>query len=162
MKKGLKRPDPLPKLIAAHTVALKEMRASHNGPVALVSKSMGSRVGCHVSLEKPVSALVCFGYPHCGGGKPMKLRDQVLRDLTTPIRFIQGTRDKLCPLNLLQPIRAEMKAPNELHVVEEGDHSLFVMKRWLKSHDQTQEDVDQLILGKIASFLDSHAGTKVL
>lgn len=157
MKNGQKRPDPLPKLIAAHAEALGGIRSAHEGPVVLIGKSMGSRVGCHVSLKEPVSALVCFGYPLCGGGDPTKLRDQVLRDLTRPILFIAGTRDKLCPLELLQPIRAEMKAPSELHIVEEGDHSLLVTKRWLNAHHQKQDDVDQRILERIASFIKSHA-----
>ena len=84
----------------------------------------------------------------------------MLLDLRTPVLFIQGTRDTLCPLSLLQPVRAEMKAPTELHIVEEGDHSLMVTKRWLKAHGQTQEDVDQSILTKIARFLTSHAAQK--
>jgi predicted alpha/beta-hydrolase family hydrolase len=149
------RPDPLPKLIAAHREALRRVRDSHAGPVVLVGKSMGSRVGCHVSLQERVEALVCFGYPLCGGGDPTKLRDQVLRELATPVLFIQGTRDKLCPLELLQPVRAEVRARNDLHLVEEGDHSLQVTKRWLKSQGQTQADVDRRILAAIQQFVTS-------
>jgi predicted alpha/beta-hydrolase family hydrolase len=155
MKSGQKRPDPLPKLIAAHAEALREIRASRDGPVILIGKSMGSKVGCHVSLKESVGALICLGYPLCGGGDPTKLRDKVLRDLTTPILFVQGTRDRLCPLELLQPIRAEINATNGLHVVEEGDHSLMVTKKWLKEHGQTQNDVDQRILTAINDFLAS-------
>ena len=29
----------------------------------LIGKSMGGRIGCHVSLEEKVNGLVCFGYP---------------------------------------------------------------------------------------------------
>ncbi|MCU1329636.1 MAG: hypothetical protein JWN34_5006 [Bryobacterales bacterium] len=154
--KGEKRPDPLPRLIAAHREALRQVRDSRSGPVVLIGKSMGSRIGCHLSLTEPVQVLVCFGYPLCGGGDPTKLRDKVLRELTTPVLFIQGTRDKLCPLDLLKPIRAEMRAPNELHVVEQGDHSLQVTKRWLKEHGETQHDIDQRMLFAIERFL-SHA-----
>jgi predicted alpha/beta-hydrolase family hydrolase len=108
-------------------------------------------------LQEPVAALVCFGYPLCGGGDPTKLRDQVLRELSTPVLFIQGTRDKLCPLELIEPVRAAMSARNELHVVEEGDHSLLVTKRWLKEHGVTQEDVDRRMLAAIQRFLTAHA-----
>jgi predicted alpha/beta-hydrolase family hydrolase len=153
MLAGGNRPDPLPKLIAAHREALRQVRDAHAGPLVLIGKSMGSRVGCHVSLQEPVDAVICLGYPLCGGGEPTKLRDKVLRELAAPALFIQGTRDKLCPLDLLQPIRAEMTAPNELHVVEEGDHSLLVTKRWLKEHGQTQDDVDQRILAAIQQFI---------
>jgi predicted alpha/beta-hydrolase family hydrolase len=76
-----------------------------------------------------------------------------LRALTTPILFVQGTRDSLCPLDLLERVRAEMKAPNLLHVVEGGDHSLRVPKRQLQAAGETQEDVDQKILKSIADFV---------
>ena len=119
----------------------------------LIGKSMGSRIGCHVSLEEEVSALVCLGYPLCGGGDPTKLRDQVLREIRTPILFVQGTRDSLCPLPLLDRIRAEMCAPNEVLVVNGGDHSLSVSKGQLQASNETQENVDQRILERIRSFV---------
>lgn len=119
----------------------------------LIGKSMGSRIGCHVSLEEEVSALVCLGYPLCGGGDPTKLRDQVLREIRTPILFVQGTRDPLCPLPLLDRIRAEMRAPNEMLVVNGGDHSLSVSKGQLQASNETQENVDQRILERIRSFV---------
>jgi len=153
MAEGRKRPDPLPKLITAHRTALKQLRDSSQGPVVLIGKSMGSRIGCHVSLEEEVSALVCLGYPLCGGGDPTKLRDQVLREIRTPILFVEGTRDPLCPLPLLDKIRSEMRAPNELLVVNGGDHSLSVTKGQLKASNQTQENVDQQILERIRSFV---------
>ena len=153
MLEGRKRPDRLPDLIAAHRDALRQARETHPGPVILIGKSMGGRVGCHASLEDRVGALVCLGYPLCGGGDTTKLRDKVLRELRTPVLFVQGTRDSLCPLDLLANVRAEMSAPNELHVVEGGDHSLMVTKTQLKLAGETQEAVDQRILAAIASFV---------
>jgi len=71
---------------------------------------------------------------------------------------VQGTRDPLCPLDLLERVRAEMKAPNFLHVVEGGDHSLLVAKRQLQATGATQENVDQRILAAIAEFVDRFTG----
>jgi len=153
MVEGRKRPDPLPKLIAAHRSALKDLRDSSPGSVVLVGKSMGSRVGCHVSLEDEVSALVCLGYPLCGGGDPNKLRDQVLREIRRPVLFVQGTRDPLCALPLLDKVRAEMCARNDVLIVNGGDHSLIVTKSQLKATNQTQDNVNQHILERIRSFV---------
>ena len=150
------RPDPLPKLIAAHRAALERARASHDGPAVLIGKSMGSRVGCHLTLEEEVTAVVCLGYPLCGAGDPAKLRDQVLLELRTPILFVQGTRDSLCPLDLLENVRRQMKAVNELHVVEGGDHSLAVTRTQLKATGGTQEDVDRGGIAAIGEFLAKH------
>jgi predicted alpha/beta-hydrolase family hydrolase len=155
MREGRKRPDPLPKLIAVHREALVKAREKHRGArTFLIGKSMGGRVGCHVSLEEKVGGLICLGYPLCAMGNRSKLRDEVLRALTTPILFVQGTRDSLCPLNLLERVRAEMKAPNFLHTVEGGDHSMRVPKRQLQGTRKTQEDIDQQILKTIAGVVD--------
>src|ERR1700734_1903761 len=81
---GRKRPDPLPKLIAAHRGALAALRAKYNRPIVLAGKSMGGRVGCHVALVDPVQAVICLGYPLCGAGDRSKLSAQVLLDLPTP------------------------------------------------------------------------------
>ena len=153
MQQGQRRPDRLPQLIATHRQALADARQGGTGPVFLIGKSMGGRIGCHVALEEPVAGLICFGYPLCGGGDPSRLRDKVLRQLQTPILFVQGTRDPLCPLELLETVRLEMKCPNFLHLVEGGDHSLLVLKRQLKAEGGTQEEVDQRILAAIATFV---------
>jgi uncharacterized protein len=152
MREGWKRPDRLPQLISAHRAALAAARTKTSGPIILIGKSMGGRVGCHVALEEKVDGVVCMGYPLCAMGDRSKLRDQVLRDLRTPILFVQGTRDSLCLLDLLESVREEMRAPNVLHVVEGGDHSLIVRKKDLGS--ETQEDVDQRILKAIAEFVN--------
>src|SRR5436190_13828498 len=155
MREGRKRPDPLPQLIAAHRKALNRARERYRPErTILVGKSMGGRVGCHVSLEEKVDGLICLGYPLCAMSDRSKLRDEVLRALTTPILLVQGTRDSLCPLDLLERIRAQMKAPNFLHAVEGGDHSLRVPKRQLQGTSKTQEDIDQEILKAIGKFVD--------
>jgi len=146
MREGRKRPDPLPKLIAAHREALSDARKRHPAEsTILIGKSM---------LEETVDGLICLGYPLCAMGDRTKLRDEVLRALNTPILFVQGTRDPLCPLDLLDRVRTDMKTQNVLHVVEGGDHSLRVPKRQLQSTSRTQEDIDRQILKAIGGFVD--------
>jgi uncharacterized protein len=155
MRAGRKRPDPLPQLIAAHRKALLAGREKHQpDSTILIGKSMGGRIGCHLSLEEKVDGLICLGYPLCAMGDRTKLRNEVLRGLTTPILFVQGTRDALCPLDLLERVRAEMKARNFLHIIEGGDHSLRVPKRQLQATGLTLEGIDNEILKVIAGFVD--------
>jgi hypothetical protein len=159
MRENRKRPDPLPKLTAAHRQALAEAltKTGATAPIILIGKSMGGRVGCHVALEEKVDGLICLGYPLCAMGDRTKLRDEVLRALTTPVLFVQGTHDSLCPLELLERVRQEMKAPNFLHVVEGGDHSLLVRKRDLAAAGETQNDVDRRLLEVIVTFANTQA-----
>jgi uncharacterized protein len=147
------RPDQPSILIAAHRAALVKARKGHSGSIVLIGKSMGSRIGCHVTLEEKVHAIVCLGYPLCSGGDPEKMRDEVLLKLRTPILFVQGTRDPLCPLDLLQSVRNRMECVNRLEIVQDGDHSLAVAKRTLKARDETQAIADERVLKRVETFV---------
>lgn len=154
MQMRRKRPDPLPKLIETHRIALEAARKKKpKSSTVLIGKSMGSRVGCHLALQEKVAAVICLGYPLCGGGDRLKLRDQVLLDLRTPVLFVSGDRDPLCPLDLLCSVRKRMKAPNELYVVKGGDHSLQVSNKVLKSSGESQLAAEEKIIAGIGSFL---------
>jgi predicted alpha/beta-hydrolase family hydrolase len=152
MLAGRRRPDPAPRLIETHRRALLDARREYAGNAVLAGKSMGSRMACHLAATEPVAALVCFGYPLQAAGTG-KLRDQVLLELTTPILFVQGTRDPLCPLPLLDDVRARLRCPNELHVVDGGDHSLLVTRSELARRGMTQADVDARVLEAVSAFL---------
>lgn len=152
MAAGRRAPDKLPALIDAHRAALSRAQQMHSGPLILIGKSMGSRIGCHLALQESVAGLVCLGYPLKGAGKSGQLRDQVLLALETPVLFVQGTRDTLCPLELLAQVRPRMHARNALEVVESGDHSLLATKAHLKARGLTQADVDAQVLAAIDAF----------
>lgn len=157
---GKKSPDRPPVLVSSHRAELERLRAEHEGPIVLIGKSMGGRIGCHVAVElareeadagaRP-SALVCLGYPLVAPGGAV--RDEVLVELRTPVLFVQGTRDPMCPLERLASVRGRMQAPSELHVVDGGDHSLVVQKRALTEQGLTQAGVDERIFAAIEAFV---------
>jgi predicted alpha/beta-hydrolase family hydrolase len=152
MREERRRPDPHAVLVAAHAAALDGQRRLC-GPRVLVGKSMGGRIGCHLALEREVAALVCLGYPLVSPGKSRALRDEVLVALRTPILFVQGTRDRLCPLAELDKVRRRMVAPNELYVVESGDHSLVPTRSWIKEHATSDKAVEAAALAGIEAFV---------
>ena len=152
MRAGKRRsPDRLPVLVEAHRAELAQLCASATGPLFLIGKSMGGRIGCHVALEENVAGLVCLGYP-LKSGSTGALRDQVLLALQAPILFVQGTRDPLCPLELLAEVRARMTAPSTLLIVDGGDHSLAVSAAARKARGETQADSDARVLEAIRNF----------
>ena len=156
---GRRAPDRLPKLIARHHEVLEQLApASTTETLVLAGKSMGSRVGCHLAVERGgaadrVAGLVCFGYPLKSAGKSGAIRDEVLLSLGTPILFIQGTRDPMGPLDLFDAVRKRMTARSTLHVVDGGDHSLRCGKRALAAAGQTQEEVNARILEAVRAFV---------
>lgn len=155
MRAGRRMPDRLPALIAAHREALAAARARARGPIFLAGKSMGGRVGCHLALEESVAGVICFGFP-LRSGSSGALRDEVLVALRTRLLLLQGSRDELCPLDLLAEVRARMTAPTTLLIVEGGDHSLLLSAAERKarggSTGTTQAEADARLLAAIAAF----------
>lgn len=151
---GRRSPDRLPVLLEAHRAALRALRGRSRRPVVLAGKSMGSRVGCHLALEEDVAALVCLGYPLRGASGA--LRDEVLLALRTPVLFVQGARDPLCPLDALEDVRRRMRAPSALHVVEDGNHSLEAGVRALRARGTTQAEVEAGAVEAVRAFLAGH------
>jgi predicted alpha/beta-hydrolase family hydrolase len=151
MRAARKTPDRLPALLAAHRAALSAARARAAGPIYLAGKSMGGRIGCRLALEEDVAGLVCLGYPLRSAASGA-LRDQVLLALRKPVLFVQGTRDPLCPLDLLEAVRARMANRTALLVVEGGNHSLEVSAGQRKATGETQQQADARVLAAILDF----------
>jgi len=152
MQARRKMPDRMPALVEAHRAELAKVRAeAGDAPIILAGKSMGSRVGCHLSLEEPVAGLVCFGYPLVSGSSGA-LRDEVLVALRTPILFVQGTHDSLCPIPKLEDVRARMTAPSWLYPVQDANHSLELPG--VKRTPALQKDVEISALEAVRRFLD--------
>jgi len=162
MQSKKRAPDPQPVLVRAHLAAIDRARAAHpDHELILIGKSMGARMGCHAALERQVAQIVCLGYPLVAPGNSGKVRDQVLLELETPILFVQGTRDPLCPLERLAEVRKKMRAPSKLFVVDAGDHSLQVTKTQLKQSGEDQATVDARVLHVISHFVrDTPAALK--
>lgn len=155
MKAGKKRPDPAPVLIEAHRAELVAGKKEWGPRVVLAGKSMGGRIGCHLALTEDVLGVVCLGYPLKGMGKSTALRDQVLFDLKVPACFIQGTRDSLCPLDLMKATLEKRSAQSVIHVVETGNHSLEPTKTYLKEAGRTQAEQELEMMAAIENFLAS-------
>jgi hypothetical protein len=160
LQQGRKAPDKAPVLLEAHRAAFDDVRRAYGArPVIFTGKSMGSRMGVtlagamHAAGEPGPVGVVCFGYPLRALGSGA-LRDQVLCDLRTPILFVQGTRDHLCPLEDLAKVRPAMVAPNELFVVEGGDHSLELRKKDVTASGRSQDAWDAAVLAAILAFVE--------
>src|SRR5206468_3413608 len=108
MERGSKRPD-VPSLAHA-TVRAAVMAASKLLPqVALVAggKSFGGRMTSQAQAVAPlpgVRGLAFLGFPLHPAGKPSTSRAAHLSDVKIPMLFLQGTRDDLAEMTLLEPV----------------------------------------------------------
>jgi len=110
-------------------------------------KSLGGRIASHLAAQgEPIAGLVFLGYPLHPPNQPEKLRIAHLADISRPMLFITGSRDPFCQLNLLKNTLKTLKAPNHLHIIEEGDHSFRVPKRLGHTEQEVWQEVISVIL----------------
>ncbi len=128
MHQGRRAPDRLPKLLDVHEAAVRVLEDAA-GPMVLVGKSMGGRVGSHLVADGRCDALglVYLGYPLVAMGKTEPRNVDHLVAIALPQLFISGTRDRLGPRDAIASVASSV--PNGAAVfIEEGDHSLVPLK----------------------------------
>ena len=142
---GRKRPDPAPILMATVRSAARVAGQSVSElPIMAGGKSMGGRMTSMAAAKEPlpgVRGLVFFGFPLHPAGQPGIDRAAHLGDVTVPMLFLQGTRDNLADLQLLQPVCRELGPKARLHIVEGADHSFAVLKRSGRTNEEILEEL---------------------
>ncbi len=131
MDAGRRVPDPVPVLIETWNAAIGQLQHRGAGlPMIMGGKSMGGRMASMVAAsqgaEFPGAAMVFFGYPLHPAGQTGRLRDAHLPQIRAPMLFIQGTRDALARLDLVEEVVRRLHPLARLHVVADGDHSFHV------------------------------------
>lgn len=143
MERGSKRPDAPKVAHAAVRAAVAE--AAHRLPgVPLVAggKSFGGRMTSQAQALQPlpgVRGLVFVGFPLHPAGKPSDERAQHLREVACPLLFLQGTRDELAALELLQPLVQRLGERASLVLLDDADHAFHVRVRSGRTDAQTQD-----------------------
>jgi predicted alpha/beta-hydrolase family hydrolase len=133
MESGSKRPDP-PALCHATVRAAVAATTRLAGDVPLVAggKSFGGRMTSQAQAASPlpgVRGLAFLGFPLHPPKKPSVDRAQHLADVHIPMLFLQGTRDELADLALLEPITTELGDRATLKKIDGADHSFHVLAR---------------------------------
>lgn len=128
MDAGRRVPDPPAVLLETWSAALAEAARRVAGlPLVAGGKSMGGRIASLLAAgqgeEFPASALVFFGYPLHPAGRPDRLRDAHLPRIRVPMLFIQGSRDALARLDLIEALAQRLGPLAHLRVVDGADHS---------------------------------------
>jgi len=108
----------------------------------LSGKSMGGRYASMIAAQQPgFGGIILYGYPLHAAGKTDQLRAGHLSAISSPMLFFQGTRDALCHLDLLRAIFKMLAVKPDLHIIEGGDHSFKVLKRFDRSEQAVMEEI---------------------
>lgn len=150
MEKGSRRPDSPAVAQAAVRAAVAE--APRRCPELLLiagGKSFGGRMTSQAQAAAPlpgVAGLAFFGFPLHPAGKPSRDRAKHLADIRIPMLFLQGTRDSLAEMKLLEPVVLALAPSASLHAVEGADHSFHVPARsGRKDNEVMQEILDAFV-----------------
>src|SRR5258705_8083445 len=158
MEKGSKRPDPPAVAQAAVRAAVAEAARRCPGlPLIAGGKSFGGRMTSQAQATGPldgVHGLAFLGFPLHPAGKPSSDRAKHLADIKIPMLFVQGTRDSLAELKLLEPVVKKLGPTATLHRVEGADHSFHVPARSGRNDGEAMNEILDAFaawIGKIAA-----------
>jgi predicted alpha/beta-hydrolase family hydrolase len=157
MERGSRRPDTPHVAHAAVRAAVVEAAQRLPGlPLFAGGKSFGGRMTSQAQAASPlpgVRGLVFLGFPLHPAGKPSDERAAHLFDVDIPMLFLQGSRDDLATLELLEPVVAKLGAKATLAVFADADHSFHVPMRSSRKDAQVLGEV----LDAFAGWLARHA-----
>ena len=153
MERGAKRSDP-PKLAHAtvRAAVAEAARLAPELPLLAGGKSFGGRMTSQAQAASPlpgVRGLAFLGFPLHPAGQPSDARAEHLFAVEVPMLFLQGSRDKLADLGLLQPLMARLGKRASLRLVPDADHSFRVPAR----AGRTDADVQREMLDTLAAWI---------
>ena len=133
MESKSRRPDPPPLCHATVRAAVAEAaRLAPDLPLLAGGRSFGGRMTSQAQALDPlagVRGLVFLAFPLHPAGRPGTERAAHLEQIGIPMLFVQGTRDELASLDLLQPTVARLGSRATLYLLQDADHSWHVPAR---------------------------------
>jgi uncharacterized protein len=145
MEQGSRRPDAPKVAHAAVRAAVAHAAAALPGvPWFAGGKSFGGRMTSQAEAAAPlqgIEGLVFVGFPLHPAGKPSDERAVHLGEVDRPMLFLQGTRDELATLALLEPLVQRLGARATLVRLEDADHAFHVRARSGRTDVQTLDEM---------------------
>lgn len=132
MEQKKKRPDSPAVAHATIEAAInKAISLYPDLPLFVSGKSFGGRMSSQylsVNQRKDVKGLIFFGFPLHQPGKPSIDRAAHLNDVKLPMLFLQGTKDTLASIDLMETLCKSLKKAT-LVKFEGADHSFKAGKK---------------------------------
>ena len=147
-KKG--RPDtPAVAHKIIETAILKAQKLLPQLPLFVSGKSFGGRMTSQYMAANPnnaVKGIVFYGFPLHPPGKPSIERAEHLKDVTSPMLFIQGSKDEFATWELITQVCSSLPQA-ELVKIEGADHGFKAGRKDIMSKlvDVTDEWIDKMM-----------------
>lgn len=145
MEQGSKRPDRPP---LAHTTVRAAIDAARRlcPTLSLIAggKSFGGRMTSQAEAEASlpgVVGLTFFGFPLHPSKKPCTARAEQLARVNMPMLFLQGDRDGLADLPLLESVVGTLGRTAKLKIFHDADHSCHVPVRSARTDALVREEM---------------------
>ncbi len=155
MERGSARPDLPPVCHATVRAAVQEATRLLPGvPLFAGGKSFGGRMTSQAQASSPlpeVKGLIFLGFPLHLAKKPAETRAAHLADVRIPMLFLQGTRDELADMTLMEPVTRKLGSLATLERIEAADHGFHVLVRSGRTNGQVMTE----LLDKIAAWTAS-------
>ncbi len=113
-------------------------------PVLAGGHSFSGRMTSTAQSQSPiehVKGLVFFSFPLHPAGEPATKRADHLMAIEIPMLFLNGTRDALGELELLEPVVKGLGDKATLHLLDTADHSFKILKRTRQSSEDVFAEI---------------------
>ena len=149
MESGSRRPDAPPLCHATIRAAVAEADRLTNGlPLIAGGRSFGGRMTSQAQAKSPlpgVRGLAFVGFPLHPARRPGTERAHHLAEVHLPMLFIQGDRDELAELTLLEPLVSQLGSRATLKLVENANHSFHVPARTGRNDQDVVAEVAEVL-----------------
>ena len=117
------------------------MRAPNDLPPAINAARGNASWAQAIEPLDGVRGLAFVGFPLHPSGKPSIERAAHLAEIRIPMLFLQGTKDKLAELPLLEPVVTKLGRRARLRLFADADHSFHVPVRSGRTDAETLNEV---------------------
>jgi hypothetical protein len=154
MEQRSRRPDtPALSQLTVRAAVAEAARLLPDLPLFAGGKSFGGRMTSQAQAESMlagVRGIAFLGFPLHPAGKPSTQRAEHLANVHIPMLFLQGTRDELADLKLLEPVVSQLGARATLTLFQDADHSFHVPART----GRKDSDVMAELLDALAAWIE--------
>jgi predicted alpha/beta-hydrolase family hydrolase len=154
MERGSRRPDAPVLAHATVRAAVTEANAQcAELPLFAGGKSFGGRMTSQAQASEPlpgVRGLVFVGFPLHPAGKPSLERAEHLSKVDVPMLFLQGTRDELADVALVNSVIERLGARATLALFDDADHAFHVRA----SSGRNDAQVREAMLDRSAEWIE--------